>query len=147
MCSRCYSQSFSYFQSAKSVEALHENIKQIEYDLKLQDNSKTEVRQADNAKGEKKIVHSLLYPDSFLFKRWGTDLREEEQTVAQNLFIKYGYNVYLSDRLPLDRPIRDTRSPRYSISPLYIHKKTWNWNFSLLPSQVIRVWELITWKI
>ncbi|PKK30124.1 probable polypeptide N-acetylgalactosaminyltransferase 8 [Columba livia] len=99
------------YNLSKSVEALHENIKQIEYDLKLQDNSKTEVRQADNAKGEKKIVHSLLYPDSFLFKRWGTHLREEEQTVAQNLFIKYGYNVYLSDRLPLDRPIRDTRSP------------------------------------
>ncbi|KAF1661079.1 putative polypeptide N-acetylgalactosaminyltransferase 8, partial [Aptenodytes patagonicus] len=52
-----------------------------------------------------------LYPDSVLFKRWGADLREEEQTVAQNLFLSYGYNVYLSDHLPLDRPIRDTRSP------------------------------------
>lgn len=106
------------------MEALCENIKHIEYDLKLKDNPKTEVCQADNAKGEKKIVHSLLYPDSFLFKLWGTDLREEEQTVAQNLFVKYGYNIYLSDRLPLDRPIRDIRSPRYSISPLYIHKET-----------------------
>uniref|UniRef100_A0A8C6ZB24 Polypeptide N-acetylgalactosaminyltransferase n=1 Tax=Nothoprocta perdicaria TaxID=30464 RepID=A0A8C6ZB24_NOTPE len=69
------------------------------------------VQQAGNAKEEKKSVHRLLYPDSFLFKRWGTDLREEEQTVAQNLFLKYGYNVYLSDRLPLDRIIKDTRSP------------------------------------
>ncbi|XP_054673456.1 probable polypeptide N-acetylgalactosaminyltransferase 8, partial [Grus americana] len=51
------------------------------------------------------------YPDSVLFKRWGADLSEEEQTVAQNLFLSYGYNVYLSDHLPLDRPIRDTRSP------------------------------------
>ncbi|XP_009575363.1 PREDICTED: probable polypeptide N-acetylgalactosaminyltransferase 8, partial [Fulmarus glacialis] len=96
---------------AKSVEAFRENIKQIEHDLKLQDNSKTEVCKADNAKEEKKIVHRLLYPDSILFKRWGADLREEEQTIAQNLFLSYGYNVYLSDRLPLDRPIRDTRSP------------------------------------
>ncbi|NXL60679.1 GALT8 acetylgalactosaminyltransferase, partial [Chordeiles acutipennis] len=51
-----------------------------------------------------------LYPHSVLFKRWGANLREEEQTVAQNLFLSYGYNVYLSDKLPLDRPIRDTRS-------------------------------------
>lgn len=58
----CYNHS-SYFQSAKSVEAFCENIKQIEHDLKLQDNSKTEVCKADNAKKEK-IVHRLLYPDS-----------------------------------------------------------------------------------
>uniref|UniRef100_A0A663EG04 Polypeptide N-acetylgalactosaminyltransferase 8 n=1 Tax=Aquila chrysaetos chrysaetos TaxID=223781 RepID=A0A663EG04_AQUCH len=105
----CYNHS-SYFQSAKSVEAFRENIKQIAHDLKLQDNSKTEVRKADNAK-EEKIVHHLLYPDSVLFKRWGADLREEEQTVAQNLFLSYGYNVHLGDHLPLDRPIKDTRSP------------------------------------
>ncbi|XP_030334444.1 probable polypeptide N-acetylgalactosaminyltransferase 8 isoform X2 [Strigops habroptila] len=96
---------------SKSMEAFHENIKQIEHDLKLQDNFKSEVRKANNAKEQKKVVHRLLYPDSVLFKRWGADLREEEQTVAQNLFLNYGYNVYLSDRLPLDRPIRDTRSP------------------------------------
>lgn len=106
------------------MEAFHENIKQIEHNLKLQGSSKTEVHKADNAKEEKKIVHRLLYPDSVLFKRWGADLSEEEQTVAQNLFLSYGYNVYLSDHLPLDRPIRDTRSPRYSISPLCIHKET-----------------------
>ncbi|KAM6093508.1 putative polypeptide N-acetylgalactosaminyltransferase 8 [Chlamydotis macqueenii] len=96
---------------SKSVEAFRENINQIEHGLKLQDSSKTQVHKADNAKEEQKIVHRLLYPDSFLFKSWGADLREEEQTVAQNLFLSYGYNVYLSDRLPLDRPIRDTRSP------------------------------------
>lgn len=107
------------------MEAFHEDIKQIEHVLKLQDNSKTgvQVRKADNAKEEKNVAHRLLYPGSVLFKRWGADLREEEQTVAQNLFLSYGYNVYLSDRLPLDRPIRDTRSPRCSISPLYIHKE------------------------
>ncbi|XP_062425940.1 probable polypeptide N-acetylgalactosaminyltransferase 8 [Rhea pennata] len=97
--------------AAKSVEQFHENIKQIKYDHKLQDNSKSEVHQTGNAKEEKKSVPHLLYPDSFLFKHWGSDLTEEEQTVAQNLFLKYGYNVYLSDRLPLDRLIKDTRSP------------------------------------
>lgn len=70
------------------------------------------------------MVHRLLYPDSALFKRWGADLSEEEQTVAQELFLKYGYNVYISDHLPLDRPITDTRSPRYSKSPPSIHKVT-----------------------
>lgn len=104
------------------MEAFRENLKQIEHDLKLQDNSKTEVRKADNAKEQKKVAHRLLYPDSVLFKRWGADLSEEEQTVAQNLFLNYGYNVYLSDQLPLDRPIRDTRSPRCSISRAYLRK-------------------------
>lgn len=114
-----------YFQSARSVEEFHENIKQVWHDLKLQGNSKSEVHKADNAKQEgKKRVHRLLYPDSSLFKRWGSHLKEEEQTAAQKLFLSYGYNVYLSDQLPLDRPIRDTRSPGYSISPLYIQKET-----------------------
>ncbi|XP_037243298.1 probable polypeptide N-acetylgalactosaminyltransferase 8 [Falco rusticolus] len=105
---------WSVHNLSKSVEAFHENINQIEHHLKLQVNSKShkaEVLKADNAKEKNKIVHRLLYPDSPLFKQWGADLREEEQTVAQNLFLSYGYNVYLSDHLPLDRPIRDTRSP------------------------------------
>ncbi|XP_009673698.1 probable polypeptide N-acetylgalactosaminyltransferase 8 isoform X1 [Struthio camelus] len=99
------------YNLSKSVEQFYEQIKQIKYDHQPQSNSKTEVHQAGNAKEEKKSVHRLLFPDSFLFKRWGVDLTEEEQTVAQNLFLKYGYNVYLSDRLPLDRLIKDTRSP------------------------------------
>ncbi|KAM7003412.1 putative polypeptide N-acetylgalactosaminyltransferase 8 [Tautogolabrus adspersus] len=54
----------------------------------------------------------LLYPKSALFKEWGTNLSEEEQREAEGLFKKYGYNVFLSDRLPLDRPLPDTRDPR-----------------------------------
>lgn len=92
------------------MEAFSENRKQIEHDLKLQDSSKTEVHKADNAK-------ILLYPDSVLFKCWGEDLREEEQTVAQNLFLSYGYNVYLGDHLPPDQPIRVTRSPQVQYKP------------------------------
>ncbi|XP_054255972.1 probable polypeptide N-acetylgalactosaminyltransferase 8 [Indicator indicator] len=96
---------------SKSVEAFHENINQLERDLKLQASSKAEAHKAADRKGKRKTGHRLLYPDSFLFRHWGADLSEEEQTLAQNLFLNYGYNVYLSDQLPLDRPLNDTRSP------------------------------------
>uniref|UniRef100_A0A674JEQ7 Polypeptide N-acetylgalactosaminyltransferase n=1 Tax=Terrapene triunguis TaxID=2587831 RepID=A0A674JEQ7_9SAUR len=89
--------------------------KEKEDDIKLPEESKGEMHQAEKAKEkdkmEKKVVHRKLFPDSHLFKRWGADLTEEQQTTAQDLFTKYGYNVYLSDRLPLDRPIPDTRYP------------------------------------
>ncbi|KAL7976311.1 hypothetical protein Chor_002530 [Crotalus horridus] len=54
----------------------------------------------------------VRFPDSPLFQRWGKDLMEDQQIVAQQLFDKYGYNVYLSDRLPLERPLKETRPPR-----------------------------------
>uniref|UniRef100_A0A3Q3BYC6 polypeptide N-acetylgalactosaminyltransferase n=1 Tax=Haplochromis burtoni TaxID=8153 RepID=A0A3Q3BYC6_HAPBU len=53
-----------------------------------------------------------LFPNSVLFKEWGANLSEDDQREAQSLYEKYGYNVYLSDRLPLDRPLPDTRDPR-----------------------------------
>lgn len=53
-----------------------------------------------------------LFPASALFKEWGENLSEDEQKEAQGLFEKYGYNVFLSDRLPLDRALPDTRDPR-----------------------------------
>ncbi|XP_013766746.1 probable polypeptide N-acetylgalactosaminyltransferase 8 [Pundamilia nyererei] len=53
-----------------------------------------------------------LFPNSALFKTWGANLSEDDQREAQSLYEKYGYNVYLSDRLPLDRPLPDTRDPR-----------------------------------
>ncbi|XP_006115536.2 putative polypeptide N-acetylgalactosaminyltransferase 8 isoform X2 [Pelodiscus sinensis] len=95
----------------------NERMKQKEDEIKLPEESKDKGRQAERAKEddkmkmEKKVVHRKLFPDSSLFKRWGADLTEEQQTTAQDLFIKYGYNVYLSDGLPLDRPIPDTRYP------------------------------------
>ncbi|KAL0962876.1 hypothetical protein UPYG_G00346640, partial [Umbra pygmaea] len=52
-----------------------------------------------------------LYPNSALFSRWGDELSLEEQVEAEELFQKYGYNVFLSDRLPLNREIPDTRHP------------------------------------
>ncbi|XP_007435738.1 probable polypeptide N-acetylgalactosaminyltransferase 8 [Python bivittatus] len=62
--------------------------------------------------GKPKAAPRMQFPDSPLFRRWGKDLTEDQQIAAQELFTKYGYNVYLSDRLPLDRPLKDTRPPR-----------------------------------
>lgn len=69
-------------------------------------------------KREEKILlnkkkNSKVFPNSPIFKEWGDNLSEDEQREAQALFEKYGYNVFLSDRLPLDRPLPETRDPRY----------------------------------
>ncbi|KAI4881264.1 hypothetical protein NFI96_010204 [Prochilodus magdalenae] len=53
-----------------------------------------------------------LFPKSYLFTKWGDHLTEEEQKEAQDLFVRYGYNVFLSDRLPLNRSLPDTRDPK-----------------------------------
>uniref|UniRef100_A0A803J963 Polypeptide N-acetylgalactosaminyltransferase n=2 Tax=Xenopus tropicalis TaxID=8364 RepID=A0A803J963_XENTR len=49
------------------------------------------------------------FTDSILFKTWGQDLSPENRRVAFKQFQYYGYNAYLSDRLPLDRPLPDFR--------------------------------------
>ncbi|XP_023268864.1 probable polypeptide N-acetylgalactosaminyltransferase 8 [Seriola lalandi dorsalis] len=63
------------------------------------------------AKKERKVVRKL-FPNSALFTRWGDELSEEEQKEAEKLFQRYGYNAFLSDRLPLNREIPDTRPSR-----------------------------------
>ncbi|XP_051786762.1 probable polypeptide N-acetylgalactosaminyltransferase 8 [Erpetoichthys calabaricus] len=69
-----------------------------------------EVKEDPNMQAKK--ITKKLFPNSPLFKEWGDELSEEEQTEAENLFQQYGYNVFLSDRLPLNRDIPDTRDPR-----------------------------------
>ncbi|XP_039988162.1 probable polypeptide N-acetylgalactosaminyltransferase 8 [Xiphias gladius] len=64
----------------------------------------------DQKKGN--IVVPKLYPDSFLFAKWGDGLSEDEQKEAEALFKMYGYNVFLSNQLPLDRELLDTRDSR-----------------------------------
>lgn len=66
---------------------------------------------ATEVKKERKVVKKL-YPNSALFTTWGDELSEEEQKEAEGLFQMYGYNAFLSDRLPLNREIPDTRDPK-----------------------------------
>uniref|UniRef100_UPI0037E92C0C probable polypeptide N-acetylgalactosaminyltransferase 8 n=1 Tax=Semicossyphus pulcher TaxID=241346 RepID=UPI0037E92C0C len=54
----------------------------------------------------------MLHPDSILFAKWGQGLSEEEQKEAEALFHLYGYNVFLSNQLPNDRKLPDTRDNR-----------------------------------
>nr|XP_035943823.1 polypeptide N-acetylgalactosaminyltransferase 18 isoform X2 [Halichoerus grypus] len=49
------------------------------------------------------------FTDSSLFAHWGQELSPEGRHVALKQFQYYGYNAYLSDRLPLDRPLPDLR--------------------------------------
>ncbi|XP_053175932.1 probable polypeptide N-acetylgalactosaminyltransferase 8 [Scomber japonicus] len=67
-----------------------------------------EENEQDKPQNEKHKV----FPDSALFKKWGDNLSEDDQKEAQALFEKYGYNVFLSDRLPLDRALPETRDSR-----------------------------------
>ncbi|XP_047658189.1 probable polypeptide N-acetylgalactosaminyltransferase 8 [Tachysurus fulvidraco] len=68
----------------------------------------------EEEKKKKKRVFKKLFPNSELFSKWGEDLSEEEQRQAEHLFQLYGYNVFLSDRLPLNRTLPDTRDSRCS---------------------------------
>ncbi|KAG7327207.1 hypothetical protein KOW79_008813 [Hemibagrus wyckioides] len=49
------------------------------------------------------------FADSSLFSHWGQDLNSESRRVALKMFQYYGYNGYLSERLPMDRAIPDYR--------------------------------------
>lgn len=80
--------------------------------VKKQPEQKAKIQDQKEAPEEKKS--NKLFPKSALFKEWGENLSEEDQREAQALFQGYGYNVFLSDRLPLDRALPDTREPRYS---------------------------------
>uniref|UniRef100_A0A8C0WW24 Polypeptide N-acetylgalactosaminyltransferase n=1 Tax=Castor canadensis TaxID=51338 RepID=A0A8C0WW24_CASCN len=53
-----------------------------------------------------------LFPHSRLFQQWGEGLSEAQQKDAQDLFQRFGYNVYLSNQLPHNRSIPDTRDAR-----------------------------------
>ncbi|XP_029952580.1 probable polypeptide N-acetylgalactosaminyltransferase 8 [Salarias fasciatus] len=74
-----------------------------------------DVQQPEDKKASKKQREqkvAKLFPNSALFKSWGSNLSEDDQMEAETLFKNYGYNVFLSDRLPLDRALPDTRDKR-----------------------------------
>lgn len=86
---------------------------QVQKEAEKKEQPVAEIHEQKEAPKEKK---SKLFPNSMLFKEWGQNLSEDDQREAQGLFEKYGYNVFLSDRLPLDRVLPDTRDPRYKLS-------------------------------
>lgn len=79
----------------------------VKFMYKLEKKDPASERMAE-VKSERKVVKKL-YPNSILFKKWGDELSEEEQKEAEDLFQRYGYNAFLSDRLPLNREIANTR--------------------------------------
>ncbi|XP_059181559.1 probable polypeptide N-acetylgalactosaminyltransferase 8 [Centropristis striata] len=79
--------------------------------LNLMNNMEKKDANKAEVKKERKVVRKL-YPNSYLFRKWGEELSEEEQKEAEQLFQRYGYNAFLSDRLALNREIPDTRPLR-----------------------------------
>ncbi|KAI4884380.1 hypothetical protein NFI96_011225 [Prochilodus magdalenae] len=71
-----------------------------------------EPKEPKKPKPKKRLVRRKLFPNSSLFSKWGDHLTEEEQEEANKLFVHYGYNVFLSDRLPLNRSLPDTRDSK-----------------------------------
>ncbi|KAL4006080.1 hypothetical protein ACER0C_005793 [Sarotherodon galilaeus] len=84
--------------------------KMLEEDTEKQKEGDVNIQPQNEAAQMK--MSEKLFPNSALFKEWGANLSEDDQREAQSLYEKYGYNVFLSDRLPLDRPLPDTRDPR-----------------------------------
>ncbi|ELK36865.1 Putative polypeptide N-acetylgalactosaminyltransferase 8 [Myotis davidii] len=95
------------------------------------------VQKAVEAKASETKKHrprEKLFPNSPLFKQWGEDLSEAQQKRAQDLFQKFGYNVYLSNLLPLNRSIPDTRHfsrSKQPSGPLALFN-TFNYRFTIL---------------
>ncbi|XP_035281284.1 probable polypeptide N-acetylgalactosaminyltransferase 8 [Anguilla anguilla] len=79
--------------------------------VKITDGGKGQNNEESAVQLEKKVVKKL-YPNSALFTNWGEELSEEEQKEAEELYQKYGYNAFLSNKLPLNRQIPDTRDKR-----------------------------------
>ncbi|MEQ2253130.1 hypothetical protein ILYODFUR_029023, partial [Ilyodon furcidens] len=115
-----WSKEKSYPKRATDLEAVDRKLGRIEDTLNklakliekpAQKSSYEELPSNENQKKPKTVVPKL-YPNSFLFTKWGDGLSEEEQKEAEALFQIYGYNVFLSNQIPLDRKLPDMRDPR-----------------------------------
>ncbi|XP_052399304.1 probable polypeptide N-acetylgalactosaminyltransferase 8 isoform X2 [Carassius gibelio] len=92
----------------RRLKRIEDQVNEIAIEIKNQ-----KVREAVvEHKITKKTEVKKLYPKSPLFKSWGAGLTEEEQMEAERQFQEFGYNVFLSNRLPLNRTIPDTRDIR-----------------------------------
>ncbi|XP_006862828.1 PREDICTED: probable polypeptide N-acetylgalactosaminyltransferase 8 [Chrysochloris asiatica] len=102
----------------KRLSHLEVDFQHLKDDMKLamkqQENVNNTLKQAVEAMASdtRHRFHKKLFPNSQLFKQWGEGLSEAQQKMAQELFQKFGYNVYLSNQLPLNRTIPDTRDSR-----------------------------------
>ncbi|XP_004459081.1 probable polypeptide N-acetylgalactosaminyltransferase 8 isoform X3 [Dasypus novemcinctus] len=98
----------------KRISDLEMNLQLLKDSIKLakKDQEKVENPPAKESKKQQHQPHKKLFPDSPLFQQWGEDLSEAHQKKAEDLFQKFGYNLYLSDQLPLNRTIPDTRDSR-----------------------------------
>ncbi|XP_021326338.1 probable polypeptide N-acetylgalactosaminyltransferase 8 [Danio rerio] len=104
-------------QRAEDLDVL-QRLKRIEdqvHHLALEVRSQKVKEAPVGQKITKKTEVKKLYPNSPLFSSWGAELTEEEQMEAEKLFQEFGYNVFLSNRLPLNRTIPDTRDPRCAL--------------------------------
>ncbi|XP_075998196.1 putative polypeptide N-acetylgalactosaminyltransferase 8 [Genypterus blacodes] len=104
-------------QQREAVEKVQKHLKdQLEAGSKdqkeVQNLQQKDQPEADSKNPKEAPKKKKLFPKSYLFERWGEDLSEEDQIQAEALFQKYGYNTFLSDQLPLDRVLKDTRDPR-----------------------------------
>ncbi|XP_043823551.1 probable polypeptide N-acetylgalactosaminyltransferase 8 [Dromiciops gliroides] len=79
------------------------------------EDDRTQAPVAPETRAQEEVEHKppkKVFPNSVLFQHWGEGLTESQQVLAQELFIQFGYNVYLSNQLPLNRSTKDFRSPR-----------------------------------
>ncbi|XP_061570520.1 probable polypeptide N-acetylgalactosaminyltransferase 8 [Cololabis saira] len=95
----------------KRMDKIEDNINRLLNLMEMNDKRGKKAEMKKEKKVVKKVVKKL-YPNSYLFIKWGDHLSEEEQKEAESLFQNYGYNAFLSDRLPLNRDIPDTRPAR-----------------------------------
>ncbi|XP_034031419.1 probable polypeptide N-acetylgalactosaminyltransferase 8 [Thalassophryne amazonica] len=96
----------------RKLDRIEESLNKLETLIAVSPNECVANVEPSEAPKQQKVTVPKLYPQSVLFTQWGDDLSEDEQKEAEALFREYGYNVFLSNRLPLDRKLSDTRETR-----------------------------------
>ncbi|XP_035280917.1 probable polypeptide N-acetylgalactosaminyltransferase 8 [Anguilla anguilla] len=109
---RAYPNGTAWNQEAlRRLGQMETQINNLVKSIQIMDHEKSQNKEESAVQLEKKVVKKL-YPNSALFTKWGEELSEEEQKEAEELYQKYGYNAFLSNKLPLNRQIPDTRHKR-----------------------------------